>query len=616
MKPKPSSLQTSFFSRPEADWAPKGNGLAARLAEQTGVATTPHLIVRAGAGTGKTFTQIVGAGWTFGQPVWRKIETGIWKMLPEDNRPPVKSFRVQPSQEQQAIWDALAASRGQVRSVIYTAFNKAIVSEFNSKWGWMTELLKADCGVALRFATINSLGFQILTQTYSRLEVQEWRSEELLAGILGSDSRTLRRQKNPMLDPVTELVKYSKLTLAGWQEGVKWSADLVTDDELDELSSFYDIDLPENTRRTYDLVRKVLQASLDTSKGVVDFNDQNWLPLVLQLHIPRVDLVLVDEGQDLNRCRQEFCLRLGRRVILVGDTFQAIYGFAGADTESMNRMLALLGKDRQVQTLDLTETRRCCKAVVREAQRYQPNFRAHPDNPEGEVAYTTLDRYQQDLQDGDMVLCRVNAPLIHEATRLLRAGKKAIIRGRDFGTHLIKLIKKLEAISVPDLLVRARQWAAREEQKELRKKRPSNTKIISIWDRLACIRAFCEGVGTVQQVTDKMELLFAGKECPRCRRKYSEAIDRCPQPACQVENIVDSSVPVGPLLVTPAGVQFSSIHKAKGLEATNVYILRLEGAQMPHPLAKTKWEKEQELHLIYVAITRTINKLTWVTDET
>jgi ATP-dependent exoDNAse (exonuclease V) beta subunit len=48
------------------------------------------------------------------------------------------------------------------------------------------------------------------------------------------------------------------------------------------------------------------------------------------------------------------------------------------------------------------------------------------------------------------------------------------------------------------------------------------------------------------------------------------------------------------------------------LEADTVYILIPPTAPMPHFMAKSAWQKEQEMNLKYVAITRAINKLWWV----
>jgi superfamily I DNA/RNA helicase len=36
-------------------------------------------------------------------------------------------------------------------------------------------------------------------------------------------------------------------------------------------------------------------------------------------------------------------------------------------------------------------------------------------------------------------------------------------------------------------------------------------------------------------------------------------------------------------------------------------------APMPHPLGKSPWEREQEYNLLYVAITRAIEELVFVT---
>jgi ATP-dependent exoDNAse (exonuclease V) beta subunit len=55
------------------------------------------------------------------------------------------------------------------------------------------------------------------------------------------------------------------------------------------------------------------------------------------------------------------------------------------------------------------------------------------------------------------------------------------------------------------------------------------------------------------------------------------------------------------------GIALSTIHKAKGLEANNVYIAC--PTLMPSKSATQDWEKEQEHNLMYVAFTRAKNKL-------
>jgi len=57
-------------------------------------------------------------------------------------------------------------------------------------------------------------------------------------------------------------------------------------------------------------------------------------------------------------------------------------------------------------------------------------------------------------------------------------------------------------------------------------------------------------------------------------------------------------------------VQLSTVHKAKGLEAERVFILRPD--LMPHPAAKSADDMQTEANVEYVAITRTLNELRYV----
>lgn len=61
------------------------------------------------------------------------------------------------------------------------------------------------------------------------------------------------------------------------------------------------------------------------------------------------------------------------------------------------------------------------------------------------------------------------------------------------------------------------------------------------------------------------------------------------------------------------GIVLSTIHKAKGLEATKVFILCPE--LLPHPMAKSAWQQDQEANLKYVAITRAREHLVYVLTE-
>jgi superfamily I DNA/RNA helicase len=292
----------------------------------------------------------------------------------------------------------------------------------------------------------------------------------------------------------------------------------------------------------------------------------------------------VDEAQDLNRCQQQLALKAGRRLVLCGDPKQAIYGFAGADAESMNRMQKTLeATDRGCVHLPLTVTRRCGKAIVEEARKIVPDFDYWEDNPDGIVSSAHYketktgadDSYTGRVEDGDMILCRVNAPLVSQCFRFLKAGRKAMIQGRDVGQGLISTIKKMKAEDVGDLGAKLSDWLHVETQKENRKRNPNENKLIALQDRVDCLYCFMEDCSMVQQVIDKIEAVFTD--------------DR------------DS-----------IGIKLSSVHKAKGLEAKRVFALIPDGCHIPHPMAKSKWAIEQEWNIKYVMVTRAIEELVYV----
>ena len=323
-----------------------------------------------------------------------------------------------------------------------------------------------------------------------------------------------------------------------------------------------------------------------TANGSIDFNDMIWLPVVLNLPMFRYDVLLVDEQQDLNKCQQQLAIKAGKRLILCGDKHQAIYGFAGADSESMDRMYRILSSTPVgCDVLPLTVTRRCGAAIVERAKAYVPAFEAHPENGPGAVETAYIDGYHDLVKDGDLVISRVNAPLVSQCFRFLRQGRKANIIGRNVAEGLKKLIKKLDKAGgatgkVTDLIPNLGAWLSRERAVELALENPRAARLIALEDKYNCVLAFTEGA------TDSVEDMLA-------------RIDR----VFVAEDGEGNQV---------QGVRLSSIHRAKGLEARQVFFIRTEDAPCPHPMARTPWQQEQENNCMYIALTRALEKLIFV----
>src|SRR5207248_1814934 len=107
--------------------------------------------------------------------------------------------------------------------------------------------------------------------------------------------------------------------------------------------------------------------------GVITFSDMLFLPLVHGWASGRWDLVVVDECQDMNAAQLALagrCLVPGGRIAVVGDDRQAIYGFRGADSSSLDRLLEAY----DAKELPLTITYRCPKRVVEVARLLVPDY--------------------------------------------------------------------------------------------------------------------------------------------------------------------------------------------------------------------------------------------------
>lgn len=536
------------------------SGLMAKLAKPA-PNTAPHVIVEARAGTGKTTTLVAALQVLKGQ-------------TPTD----AKGNPIAPSPQQKAVWDAVALSRDAAKTVGFVAFNKSIAEELKRR-------VPAGCEAM----TMHSLGYKAVTKAFGRCEPTSWRVTDLICEILERDVREVRRSEPTLLSATEALVSLCKMNLVGadWSEGGdKWA------DELDRLAEHYDVDLNGCRSRVFDLVPQVLEKCKDV-RGKIDFDDMIWLPVVLNLPVQKFDLLMVDEAQDLNRCQQELAKRAGSRLVLCGDPRQAIYGFAGADAESMPRMGRELSEtDVGRVTLPLTVTRRCGKAIVEEARKIVPDFEAHETNPAGKISayhYETEDPlpnrpaagcYRTHVEDGNMVLCRANAPLVRQCFKFIKAGRKATIQGRDIGKGLTTLVEKLckePTAPVTELIARLDDWLAKETAKEQAKRHPSEDRLQGLEDKHSCLSCFCDGSSTVADVRRRIDAVFTE----------------------------DKNAP---------GIRLSSIHKAKGLEASRVFLLQPEGKEvMPKWLErKPEWEREQARNLLYVAITRAVEELVYV----
>jgi len=299
----------------------------------------------------------------------------------------------------------------------------------------------------------------------------------------------------------------------------------------------------------------------------ISFEDMIWLPVRLAAK-PRqtYDLVLIDEAQDMCATQIKLAqmhLASGGRLIAVGDEKQAMFGFRGADSTSISR----LQEELNATELRLGLSFRCPLRVAEAAVRYNPEFRAFEGNAQGEV-FEGFDpaEARKIAGPGDFVLCRLNAPLVRECLGMLKEGKPAFIRGKDLLADLTSLVKELaksEFAGIPEVLERLNAWKqSGEAVLQARKMSPDNKeKALSLLeDKFGILEAVAEVSSCAGDMIERLQVLFTERK---------------------------------------GAVILGTIHGAKGLEATNVFILA----------EKFFKEGAEEDNIRYVALTRSKARL-------
>jgi superfamily I DNA/RNA helicase len=251
------------------------------------------------------------------------------------------------------------------------------------------------------------------------------------------------------------------------------------------------------------------------------------------------------------------------RICVVGDDRQAIYAFRGADSASLDR----LKMELNAVELGLTTTYRCGKSIVREAAALVPDFTAGSNNPEGEVITMLTKKMFAEASTGDFILSRLNAPLVSTAMRLLRAGKRTRIAGRDIGAGLKTLIRKFRARSINELVTRISAWEEKEIKRLTAAKREA--RIEGVRDQAEMLISLTENAKSVSDVEDRIEALFTD------------------------DGLGQAGV-----------ITCSSVHRSKGLEANRVFVLR----------DTLRNHNQEELNIVYVAITRAKATLVMVSN--
>ncbi len=437
-------------------------------------------------------------------------------------------------------------------SVLLAAFNKKIATE-------LAERLDHPNAEAL---TLHSVGFAAVRRFWTRVRLEQKRGErsfDLAKRAAGTQA------PDAMLSLVAKLMTVARecVPLATGPDelhALAWEHDCIPDEEWDAFGW----DEAEVCKVAY----RALEYAAEKT-DTIDFSDMIFLPVRNNWLRPKYDLVVIDECQDMNKAQVIIATRVAKgRICVVGDDRQAIYKFRGADAGVLDR----LKKELNAAEMSLTTTYRCAKAIVREANAIVTDYKAADFNPEGIVRTIGKDTVLDDAKGGDVILSRLNAPLVSLCMRAFALGIAARIEGRDVAAGLKKLVRELAkgpaSRSIPQFLTRLDSWQAAQLKRVSRGNGAAEAKGEAIRDKAEALQCIAEGATSVNVLVTRIDDIFT-------QIKSGNAIT------------------------------LSSVHKSKGLEWKRVFILR----------DTLRDSNTEELNIQYVAITRAINELVYVTDD-
>lgn len=418
------------------------------------------------------------------------------------------------------------------KKTLMVAFNKSIAEELKLRAPSYVDCL-----------TLHSLGFRAIKLAFGNVVLDNKKMQLIFESLIGKDSESW--------DLNQSLCKCASLC-----KGFLFDSPT----KISELIEKFGIELCEMDEKTF--ISTVIKALgiAKTQKQLIDFDDMIWFPFIFRLNVGKFDYVFIDELQDLNQAQISMALsacKTAGRVIGVGDDYQSIYQFRGADSEAIPYVIKLL----DAKVLPLSITYRCPLKVVNIAREIVEDIEARPDCPIGTVEHILQPDLLKLVKPGDFVLSRTNAPLIKNCMALLKVSIPANIQGRDVGANLLYFVKKSKAKTIDKFVEYVENWKKSEVKRLLaEKKDPSGC-----LDKAECLSNLCEDCPSIQALKNNIEKLF--------------------------EDTNDEQK-----------VIFSTTHKAKGLERDRVFILRWTYRYGPGVTG-------EEANLYYVAVTRAKKEL-------
>ena len=468
---------------------------------------------------------------------------------------------------------------------VFLAFNKSI----------QLEILTKITNPKFKTYTFNGIGYLILLKNMEdkhpkvKVTLDNFKTQKIIQKTI--DKYIKRKlswdEKTDYVDEISAVWEMCKCTLTNIEDSEAM-------DHLIRVHGFFEhIDEPDNLSNWLQDI-KTENYRMAIEEGIINFSDQLYITVNKlrdkEWTVPPYLMfynILVDEAQDTNRCQQVlvfFLKRKDARCIFVGDKFQAIYAFSGADAHAYETIKTM----HNCKEFLLPINYRCGKKHLTLVNKKwtEIGIEPAPDAIDGTVQNIHINRLFDKVQEGDFILSRKNSDLIAIALKLLKEGKAIYIKDKEIVNKTLKFVKRHSKKT--DTIYELKSQIAFEQRKNKKKQ-----ELLEEQFQKGEISAdVLESVNFNAGYLDILECVVALIDNYISEKNHGNKVDDFLDYIPKKLNTEDKN----------GCVVCTSIHQAKGLEADNVFVLN--EAKEFFEFARTSEQRQQEKNLSYVALTR------------
>lgn len=398
----------------------------------------------------------------------------------------------------------------------------------------------------------------------------------------------------------------------------------------------------ETAAKIYPLYQKLLKEA-----SALDFDDLLLETVKLFINHSKVlesyqttyKYILIDEYHDTNHAQYELTklLAKGRQnLTVVADCSQSIYSFRGAD---FTNVLKLKHDFPRLSVISLEENYRSTKNILAAASsliahnRSHPVLKLHTQNEEGEKI--GVFEAQNEKEEADFIVQNLtsilhttyyipntNTAVLYRTNAQSRPLEEAFIKAKvpyilvggfrfyerqeikDLLAYLRLLVNPQDSVSVLRAEKLGRKRFAQFLSFAKTQKQPQEIPTLTLLDRLLETTAYLslydpKNEEDLARLENIKELRSVAQEFP----KISDFLENAVLMSRETESRLAGQKEKPPIFLM-------TLHSAKGLEFSTVFIIGLEEGLLPHSRSLTNnLELEEERRLFYVGITRAQQRL-------